>query len=90
MASRSPRRFRDGAAKFDWCTVIRVARCRGEAAVVVGFGGVDAGRLVVAAKGNGDELTRALQVLSDRRTLRLTLRFTLQRSELQIGSCDGL
>ena len=25
-ASRAARRFRDSAAKFDWCTVIRVAR----------------------------------------------------------------
>ena len=34
-ASRSPRRFRDGAAKFDFCTVNRVARCRGEVPAVL-------------------------------------------------------
>ena len=56
MASRSPRRFRDGAVKFDLCTVNRVARCRGEVAAFVGFGVVDAGRLLVAAANVDGEL----------------------------------
>ena len=72
-ASRSPRRFRDGAVKFDLCTVNRVARCRGEVAAVVGFGVVDAGRPPCGAANVDDELKVFAASIGQSSDFRLTL-----------------
>ena len=55
-ASRSPRRFRDGAAKFDLGTVIRVARSRGFTARLWFWCVNKAGRPLAAAANVDGEL----------------------------------
>ena len=87
MASRSPRRFRDSAAKFDWCTVNRVARCRGEVRGI-GFGVVLMQAALVAAANVDGELEVFAGYYQTRRTLSpnaAVLSSTLRNAE----SCDA-
>ena len=50
----------------------------------------NAGRLLVVAANVDDELEVFARSLGQSSDFRLTLRCPLQRSELQIGSCDSL
>ena len=72
-----------------WHCDSRCARSRGEARGCVGFG-VNAGRPPCGAANVDGELEVFARYLRQSREFRLALRFTLQRSELQIESCDWL
>ena len=82
-ASRSPRRFRDGAAKFDLCTVIRVARSRGFTARLWFWCVNKAGRPLVAAANVDGELAVFVGNLRQSSDFRLALRFLVQPSEMR-------
>ena len=82
-ASRSPRRFRDDAAKFGLFTVIRVARSRGFTARLWFWCVNKAGRPLAAAANVDGESDVFCALYKPGEHFRLTLRFLVQPSEMR-------